>query len=116
MLRRRMLSEEGAWLFLIGIYALLIFMLARWYGRWYLLQVMIVLAIVSGNIYLKVTPNPYLPVLFGAAVAFGITVLITTALDRMARARAARARQPRVPEGFHSTDHAEDWRRLSGPG
>ena len=112
-----MLSEEGAWLFLFGIYALLVFMLARWYGRWYLLQIMIVLAVVSGNIYFKVTPNQYLPVVIGAAAAFGATVLITTALDRMAAIRAARrARRLGARAAGHSVDRAGGWPRLSGPG
>jgi hypothetical protein len=44
---------------------------------WFLLQSLIVFAVVASNIHWGWTPNPYIPALLGAGLAYGATQLLT---------------------------------------
>ncbi len=49
---------------------------------WYLLQSLIIFAVVASNIAWQWTPNHYIPPLLGAGIAYGLTKLITERLVR----------------------------------
>ena len=51
----------------------------------YLLQGLIVFAVVASNIHWQWTPNPYIPPLFGFILAYGVTWLIVEFRDRFHR-------------------------------
>jgi len=51
----------------------------------YLLQGLIVFAVVGSNIHWQWTPNPYIPPMFGFILAYGVTWLIVEFRDRWYR-------------------------------
>lgn len=43
---------------------------------WFLIQSLIVFAVVASNIHFQWTPNPYIPALLGGGLAYGLTRLV----------------------------------------
>jgi hypothetical protein len=52
---------------------------------WYLLQSLIIFAVVASNIHWQWTPNGYLAGLIGIVLAYGLTLLLNACLGKLGR-------------------------------
>ena len=108
VVRWAMLSEDQAWLFTVGLFALAGIIAAVRFGRWHLLQIVVFAAVLCGNVYFRWTPNPYLAGIAGIGAAFIATVLAQTIVDQMAAIRRGVGLTRRARPEVHPP-HRPDW-------
>lgn len=67
---------------------------------WMVTQATIAFAVVASNIHWQWTPNGYLAVGLGIALAYGVTVTVTAIRGALRSRRAGRAHRGQVRRGY----------------